>query len=181
MRGAHMRGQCGRAYVLALLAIGARGESVFAVREDQTREVMAQQIQANNHRPITQSGKPRAQVTWREHLCPFPENEIHSAEADSWLPTRSASAPSTQSGVNTREDTHNDQDRRKPHPISTTTPPENSVHSGHRWAPSPAVVVYGGLAAAPGDLSAELAPDIASTSPLAALRHTAHTDGQVSA
>jgi hypothetical protein len=68
-----------------------------------------------------------------------------------------------------------------PHPISTTTPPENSVHSGHRWAPSPAVLVYGGLAAAPGDLSAELAPDIASTSPLAALRHTAHTDGQVRA
>ena len=68
-----------------------------------------------------------------------------------------------------------------PHPISTTTPPQSSVHSGHRWAPSPAVLVYGGLAAAPGDLSAELAPDIASTSPLAALRHTAHTDGQVSA
>ncbi len=68
-----------------------------------------------------------------------------------------------------------------PHPISRTTPPESSVHSGHRWAPSPAVLVYHGLTAAPGDLSAELAPDIASTSPLAALRHTADTDGQVRA
>ena len=66
-----------------------------------------------------------------------------------------------------------------PHPISRTTPTQRSVHSGHRWAPSPAVVVYGGLAADPGDLSAELAPDTASTSPLAALRHTAHTDGHV--
>jgi hypothetical protein len=68
-----------------------------------------------------------------------------------------------------------------PHPISLTTPPQSSVHSGHRWAPSPAVVVYHGLTATPGDLSAELAPDIASSSPLAALRHTAHTDGQVRA
>ncbi len=68
-----------------------------------------------------------------------------------------------------------------PHPISTTTPPQSSVHSGHRWAPSPAVLVSGALAAAPRDLSAELAPDIASSSPLAALRHTAHTDGQVRA
>ena len=66
-----------------------------------------------------------------------------------------------------------------PHPISMTTPPQSSVDSGHRWAPSPAVVVYGGLAAAPGDLSAELAT--ASSIPLAALRHTAHADGQVSA
>jgi hypothetical protein len=68
-----------------------------------------------------------------------------------------------------------------PHPISRTTPTESSVESGHRWAPSPAVVVYGGLAAAPGDLSAELAPDSASTSPLAALRHTADTDRAVRA
>jgi hypothetical protein len=68
-----------------------------------------------------------------------------------------------------------------PHPISTTTPPQSSIHSGHRWAPSPAVLVYGGLTAAPGDLSAELAPDTASSSPLAALGHTAHTDGGVRA
>ena len=68
-----------------------------------------------------------------------------------------------------------------PHPISRTTPPQSSVHSGHRWAPSPAVVVSGGLAAAPGDLGAELAPDTASAIPLAALRSTAHTDGQVRA
>ena len=68
-----------------------------------------------------------------------------------------------------------------PHPLSRTTPPESSVESGHRWAPSPAVVVSSCLAAAPGDLSAELAPDIASTSPLAALRHTANTGGQVRA
>ena len=67
------------------------------------------------------------------------------------------------------------------HPISRTTATQSSVHSGHRWAPSPAVLVYGGLAATPGDLSAELAPDIASTSPLAALRRTATTDGQVTA
>jgi hypothetical protein len=66
-----------------------------------------------------------------------------------------------------------------PHPISRTTPPQSSVHSGHRWAPSPAVVVYSGLAATPGDLSAELAT--ASSIPLAALRHTATTDGQVRA
>ena len=65
-----------------------------------------------------------------------------------------------------------------PHPISTTTPPQSSVHSGHRWAPSPAVLVYGGLAATPGDLGAELAPDTTTTIPLAALRHTAHTDGR---
>lgn len=68
-----------------------------------------------------------------------------------------------------------------PHPISLTTPPQSSIQPGHRWAPSPAVVVYGGLTAIPGDLSVELAPDIASSSPLAALRHTAHTDGQVRA
>jgi hypothetical protein len=66
-----------------------------------------------------------------------------------------------------------------PHPISRTTPPQSSVDSGHRWAPSPAVVVYGGLAATPGDLSAELAT--ASSIPLAALRRTATTDGQVRA
>jgi hypothetical protein len=68
-----------------------------------------------------------------------------------------------------------------PHPISKATPTESSVHSGHRWAPSPAVPVSGGLAAAPRDLSAELAPDTASTSPLATLGHTATTDGQVTA
>ena len=68
-----------------------------------------------------------------------------------------------------------------PHPISRTTPTQSSVHSGHRWAPSPAAVVSDGLTTAPRDLSAELAPNIASTSPLAALRHTAHTDGQVKA
>jgi hypothetical protein len=67
------------------------------------------------------------------------------------------------------------------HLISRTTPPQSSVHPGHRWAPSPAVVVYGGLAAAPGDLRAGLAPDSASTTPLAALRHTADTDGAVRA
>jgi hypothetical protein len=66
-----------------------------------------------------------------------------------------------------------------PHPISRTTPPQSSVHSGHRWAPSPAVLVYHGLAATPRDLSAELAT--ASSIPLAALRHTATTDGQVRA
>ena len=68
-----------------------------------------------------------------------------------------------------------------PHPISRTIPAESSVDSGHRWARSPVVLVCGGLAAAPGDLSAELAPDTASSSPLAALRHTADTDGQVRA
>jgi len=68
-----------------------------------------------------------------------------------------------------------------PHPISLTTPAESSVDSGHRWAHSPAVVVCGGLAAAPGDLSAELAPDTASSIPLAALPHTAHTDREVRA
>ena len=68
-----------------------------------------------------------------------------------------------------------------PHSISMTTPPESSVRSGHGWAPSPAVVVYGGLAAVPGDLSAELAPDIACTISLAALRYTATTDGAVRA
>ena len=66
-----------------------------------------------------------------------------------------------------------------PHPLSLTTPPESSVESGHRWAPSPAVLVYGGLAATPGDLSAELAT--ASSIPLAALRHTATTDRAVRA
>ena len=66
-----------------------------------------------------------------------------------------------------------------PHPISMTTPTQSSVPSGHRWAPSPAVVVYGALAAAPRDLSAELAPDIARTISLAALRHTANPDGEV--
>ena len=66
-----------------------------------------------------------------------------------------------------------------PHPISRTTPTQSSVESGHGGAPSPAVLVYHGPAATPGDLSAELALDTASSSPLAALRHTAHTDGHV--
>jgi hypothetical protein len=68
-----------------------------------------------------------------------------------------------------------------PHQISRTTPTQSSVESGHGWAPSPAVLVYHGPAAAPGDLSAELAPDTASSIPPAALRRTAHTDGQVRA
>ncbi len=68
-----------------------------------------------------------------------------------------------------------------PHPISMTTPTQSSIQSGHRGAPSPAVMVYGALAAAPGELSVELAPDIACTISLVALRHTATTDGQVSA
>jgi hypothetical protein len=68
-----------------------------------------------------------------------------------------------------------------PHSVSRAIPTQSSVESGHRWAPSPAVLVYGGLTAAPGALSAELAPDTASSSPLAALGHTAHTDGQVRA
>ena len=66
-----------------------------------------------------------------------------------------------------------------PHPISRTTPPESSIESGQGWAPSPATLVYHGLAATPGDLSAELAT--ASSIPLAALRHTATTGGQVKA
>jgi hypothetical protein len=68
-----------------------------------------------------------------------------------------------------------------PHPITRTTPPQSSVQAGHGGAPSPAVLVSDGLAAAPGDLSAELAPETASTIPLAALRHTANTGGQVRA
>jgi hypothetical protein len=66
-----------------------------------------------------------------------------------------------------------------PHPIYRTTPTQSSVHSGHRWAPSPAAVVSDGLTTAPRDLSAELAT--ASSIPLAALRHTATTDEQVRA
>jgi hypothetical protein len=66
-----------------------------------------------------------------------------------------------------------------PHPISRTTPTESCVRSGHGGAPSPAVLVYHGPAATPGDLSAELAT--ASSIPLAALRHTGTTDGQVRA
>jgi hypothetical protein len=131
----------GGAYALALLAIDALGESVSLSEKTQTREVMPQQRQANNPRPLTQPGKPRAQVTWREHLCPFPENEIHSAEADPWLPTRPASAPSTQSGVNTREDTHNDQGGGKPPPDLQDNP-----HPEQRriWPP------MGTLARSPG-------------------------------
>ena len=65
-----------------------------------------------------------------------------------------------------------------PHPISITTLTESSVHCGHGGTPSPAVLVSGGLVAAPGDLSAELAPDTARAIALAALRRTATTDGQ---
>jgi hypothetical protein len=68
-----------------------------------------------------------------------------------------------------------------PHPITRTTPTQNSVHSGHGGTPSPAVLVSDGLAATPGDLSAALTPDTASSIPLGALRHTATTDGQVRA
>jgi hypothetical protein len=68
-----------------------------------------------------------------------------------------------------------------PHPISRTTPTQSSVHPGQGWAPSPAVLVYPGPAAAPGDLGAELAPDTARAIALTALRHTATTDGQVRA
>ena len=66
-----------------------------------------------------------------------------------------------------------------PHPISMTTPTQSSVPSGHRWAPSPAVVVSGDLAAVPGELNAELAPDTASTISRAALRYLANSDRQV--
>ena len=66
-----------------------------------------------------------------------------------------------------------------PHPIPRTTPTQSSIQSGHRWAPSPAVVVSSDLAAAAGDLSAELAPDTASTISRAALRHTTNPDGEV--
>ena len=66
-----------------------------------------------------------------------------------------------------------------PHPIIRTIPTQSSVHSGHGGAPTPATLVYGGLVAAPGDLSAELAT--ASSIPLAALRRTGTTDGGVRA
>ena len=66
-----------------------------------------------------------------------------------------------------------------PHPIPRTTPPQSSVDSGHGWTSALAVLVSGGLATGPFDLSAELAPDTASSSPLAELRHTATTDGGV--
>ena len=62
-----------------------------------------------------------------------------------------------------------------------TTPPQSSVESGHGEAPSPAALVYGGPAVTPGDLSAERAPETASSIPLTALRHTATTDGGVRA
>jgi DNA-binding transcriptional LysR family regulator len=68
-----------------------------------------------------------------------------------------------------------------PHPISRTTAIKNSVQAGHGWAPPPAVLVYHGLAAALRGLGAELVVDTASSIPLAALRHTATTDGQVRA
>lgn len=68
-----------------------------------------------------------------------------------------------------------------PHPITRTTPPESSVQAGHGWPLSPAVLVYGAFAAGPRDLGAELAPETASSIPLAALRHTATTDEQVRA
>jgi hypothetical protein len=66
-----------------------------------------------------------------------------------------------------------------PHLISMTTPTESSVPSGHRWTPSPAVVVYDALTTAAGGLSAELAPDTASTISRAALRYLANSDRQV--
>ena len=66
-----------------------------------------------------------------------------------------------------------------PHPISMTTPTESSVQSGHGWPPSPAVLVSGALTTASRELSAELAPDIASTLSLVALRYPANPDGEV--
>ena len=65
------------------------------------------------------------------------------------------------------------------HPISRTTPTQSSAHSGHQGAPSPAVVVSGALTTATGGLSAELAPDTASTISRAALRYLANSDRQV--
>jgi hypothetical protein len=44
-----------------------------------------------------------------------------------------------------------------------------------------AVLVYGGLAAAPLGLGADLTPNASTPIPLAALRHTATTEGEVSA
>lgn len=67
-----------------------------------------------------------------------------------------------------------------PHSISMTTATDNSVRSGHRWAPSPAVLVYGGPQVISSGLGADLALDAAGTVPLAALRHAA-TEGEVSA
>jgi hypothetical protein len=67
-----------------------------------------------------------------------------------------------------------------PHPISITTATDNSVRSGHRRAPSPAVLVYGGPQATPSGLGADLALDAARTIPLAALRHVA-TEKKLSA
>ncbi len=67
-----------------------------------------------------------------------------------------------------------------PHPISPTTPTQSSVPSGHRGAPSPAVVVDGGPQAISSGLGADLTLNAARTIPLAALRHAA-TEGEVSA
>ena len=66
-----------------------------------------------------------------------------------------------------------------PHPISMTIPTQSSIQSGHRWAPSPAVVVSGALTTAARGLSAELAPDTASTISRAALWYLANSDRQV--
>jgi hypothetical protein len=63
--------------------------------------------------------------------------------------------------------------------ISMTTATESSIPSGHGWAPSPAILLSGGLAATPRGLGAGLAPDTARTIPLT-LRHTI-TDGEVRA
>jgi hypothetical protein len=68
-----------------------------------------------------------------------------------------------------------------PHPITITTATDNNVRSGHRWAPSPPVLVYGGPQATSSGLSPALALDAARTIPLATLRHTTSTGGQVSA
>jgi hypothetical protein len=67
-----------------------------------------------------------------------------------------------------------------PHPISITTATDNSVRSGHRRAPSPAVLVYGGPQAISSGLGADLTLDAAKTIPCAALRHPA-AEGEVSA
>jgi hypothetical protein len=68
-----------------------------------------------------------------------------------------------------------------PHPISTTTTPDNTTRSGHRCAPWPPVLVYRGPHALSSGLSPALAPDAARTIPLATLRHTTSTGEQVSA
>jgi hypothetical protein len=68
-----------------------------------------------------------------------------------------------------------------PHPISTTTTPDNSTRSGHRCAPWPPVLVYRGRQAISSGLGSVLALDAARTIPLATLRHTTSTGEQMSA